>query len=292
MVNRLFTSFSVYGVLILGVLCLFPLTQVSAGVVWTEDWETGLSDEWIIDAYSYELFSGFQPYELTTPSVVAGVFKTNAPTSAFLVYWSGVHRNSTVAFGTWSFDWVVEPGVDHESYVDVFFMVNNYKDNITGEVVFGDTPGYVLNLQSGFKGPLTANSITLARAAGGGLSQSALGIKVFASEITGSHHIEVSRSSDGEFTVAFDSTVELTATDTNFNTSEKFVIGAWIGDSGFDNITTSDLSITTTTTTTTTLPTTTESATSTTAAGGPGFELQVLVLGLSLFFVYTRKRRP
>ena len=54
--------------------------------------------------------------------------------------------------------------------------------------------------------------------------------------------------------------------------------------------TTATTTTTTTTTTATTTPATTE-PTTTTADGGPGFELQVLVLGLSLLFIFTRKRR-
>lgn len=289
MSNIVLTNLRLPFVLILGIMVLFPLTQVSAEVVWEEDWEKPPFDEWIIQAYSYSGDTGFQPDAAANPPVVAGVFETNAPSDIFGDYWSGAVRNSSVAYGSWSFDWIVGSGSVHESYVNVFFILPEYQNNLTGRDMSGNYSGYMLNLQSGVKGPHPHNSIYLSRFDGG-----IIGMTAFDSAIEGSHHIEVTRFEDGEFNVYFDhnSTPIITGIDTTHTNSTKFAFGAWIGDSGIDNIVVADLTETTTTTTstTTTDDTTTDSPT-TTETGSPSFEFQVIVLGVAFLFIFSRKRR-
>ncbi|MHA2388090.1 MAG: hypothetical protein ACXACW_05135 [Candidatus Hodarchaeales archaeon] len=271
---------------VLGVVLLLPLTQVSAGVVWEEDWETGPFDEWVFQGYFYNEVLKFQPNASSDPTAADGVFQTSSPSDVFGEYWSGAVRNSTIASGTWSFDWMNEAGVDHESYVNIFFLINNYPENLTDLPYEGDgnLTGYMLNLQSGTKGPLTAHSINIGRITGGGVT---LGTKAYSTSITGSHHIDVTRTPEGQFNVYFDvtdsvATPIISVIDTTTTSFTQFAFGSWIGDSGIDNITVSNsIDITPDTTTTTT----------TTAKNGSGFEVTVFVLSLSLFFIITRKRR-
>ena len=113
MSDKVLTSLRLNFILVLGVVFLLPLTQVTAEVVWEEDWENPPFDEWIYMAYSFDDVNGFQPDTTADPAVVDGVFKTNSPTASFGDFLSGANHNSTVAYGTWSFDCVVEPGVEH-----------------------------------------------------------------------------------------------------------------------------------------------------------------------------------
>ncbi|UCG03783.1 MAG: hypothetical protein JSW11_07310 [Candidatus Heimdallarchaeota archaeon] len=282
-VNK-FTIFRLNFILPLGVLFLLPLTQVTAKVVWKEDWENPPFDEWTLVGYSYDDVNGFQPNTTNDPAVVDGVLKMNSPSDSFGNFWSSAYRNSTVAYGTWSFDWMVEPGEDHESYVNIFFLINDFPRNLTGVTIALPTPGYRLILQSGSKGPLGDNSINFFRSGVGDPLQT----KVFTSSITGSHHIDITRSLNGRFNVFFDATGSsappiISITHNGTTTCEQFVVGSWIGDSAIDNITISD-TIDVTPTGTTTSATTTD--------GTPSFELEVLVFSLVLFFIVSRKRRP
>jgi len=200
MFKREYTRVSLKLIFILGVISLFPLTQGSAVVVWEEDWENFPFDEWVTQAYFSDEETIFYPNSSANPAVVDGAFYTNSPSDVFGEYWSGAICNSTVTSGTWSFDWVIEPGVEHESYVNVFFMANGFAENLTGKA-WGDpvstdlyTTGYVLNLQSCAKGPLSSNSINLGRLGVGG---GTLASKAFSTSISGSHHIDVTRTPEG-----------------------------------------------------------------------------------------------
>ncbi|UCE14500.1 MAG: hypothetical protein JSV04_04810, partial [Candidatus Heimdallarchaeota archaeon] len=57
----------------------------------------------------------------------------------------------------------------------------------------------------------------------------------FSSDITGSHHIDITRNLKGEFKVYFDSKQIITYTDNQTTTSEMCIFGSWTGDSSFDN---------------------------------------------------------
>ncbi len=290
--DKVFTHLHLKWLLILGVITLFPLTQVSAEVVWEEDWEHGPPfDEWIFQAYSYNEVDGFQPNASAAPAVVDGVFKTNA-LSALFGYWgaqSGAYRNSSVAYGTWSFDWIIEPGVEHESYVNVFFITNKFhEENITGNFAeishYPNSSGYFLNLQSSPAGPFSTARIRFEQFGTGRIVSQSYN---FAGSISGTYHIDITRSPDGQFYVYLNyvntSTQPIISIkETIITTSETFGFGAWFGDSGIDNISIdNEVVITRTTTATTT----------TTADGGPGFQFEVLVLSLALLFVTSRKRR-
>ncbi len=95
-------------------------------------------------------------------------------------------------------------------------------------------------------------------------------------DISGSHQVHVTRGLQGEFNVFFDSSLIITVTDNTITSSDRIFFGSMLGDSTFDNISVSD---------------TVEDPSTTTAKKGPGFELEVVVLRLSLFFLFTRKRR-
>ena len=278
-------------IFVLGVIFLLPLTQVSAGVAWSEDWTTSPFDEWVIDSYSYNDSHGFQPNSSFEPIIADGVCTTNTASDFFGVTWSGAHRNSSVAYGTWSFDWVVGPDVDNESYIIVFFLANNTENfhDWTGTKIYGHgMEGYFLIIQSGSKGAIPNNTVRLGTIEGGFTKDYS-----FPEPITGSHHIDITRTVNGEFNVYWDYVDEstqpiITRTSISVKTCEAFMFGAWIGDSIFDNITVSDTVDVNHTRPTTTTTTTTEEEPTTPA---PGFEIELLAFSLITLFFVLRKRR-
>ncbi|MHA2497467.1 MAG: hypothetical protein ACXAEI_18495 [Candidatus Hodarchaeales archaeon] len=149
---------------------------------------------------------------------------------------SQAEHASSVTYGTWSFDWAVAPGDDHQSVDIVSFMVNGYASNRLEPLPHSlNVTGYYLHLLSGDRTGWVSDpdrpSITLTSYNG-----SAGGSYKFPSLITGSHQIDITRSSLGEFRVYFDGTLIIGAVDNSITTSEKFILTSWVGDSAFDNI--------------------------------------------------------
>jgi hypothetical protein len=240
--------------LLMVIMLVFPLCQVSATIIWSEDFEDRL-DDWELQGYSYD-GTVFMPNDSVAPSIVNGRLQmpnTQVYNNEFTV--SYIFRNSTVANGTWSFDWHVTPGDDHSSYDEIFFMTNNFPNNLTGfsvDQLIGKYSGYRLDLKSADRGDSTFKdrSITLAKYLPNFFS--ILKYHQFNTSITGFHHIDVTRNLQGEFKVYYDSSLIIQYTDNTITTSEKCVIISVIGDSAFDNITASDDVLPPTTTTTTT----------------------------------------
>ncbi len=150
---------------------------------------------------------------------------------------SQAEHASSVAYGTWSFDWAVVPGDNHQSVDMVSFMVNGYASDALNPLP-DNSPngtGYYLELYSGdmiaFMGESEGPSIILTSYNG-----SVWRKHQFSNYITGSHQIDITRSSLGEFRVYFDGTLIIGAVDNSITTSEKFILTSWIGDSAFDNI--------------------------------------------------------
>jgi hypothetical protein len=149
---------------------------------------------------------------------------------------------SSVAYGTWSFDWAVEPGENHESVDIVSFIANNHSSETAQLLPFEvNVTGFWLWLLSGQKlgwmGDPDRPMIALVSYEGGvGGVSGVEGRHQFSSPITGSHHIAITRTLQGDFQVFFDSTLIIEASDNSTTTSEKFVITSWVGDSAFDNI--------------------------------------------------------
>ena len=97
MSDKTLTSFNVYGILVLGVFLLFPLTQVSDELVWEEDWSFP-SDDWVLQGYSYDGGTGFQPDATADPSIIDGVFTTHAPTCFRILEWGGTQQFRCIWF--------------------------------------------------------------------------------------------------------------------------------------------------------------------------------------------------
>ena len=271
----------------LALVLMFSLSvnQAQAEVKWSEDFNVpdidGLSDDWWLDGYS--LNGVFAPDDTAFPTIESDMLKM--PNTRTFGTWSGIRRNSTVAYGTWSFDWTVQNGTDHNSADVIMLMINNMPWNMTGS---SPAPpyswyGYFLVLRSSSSGPWThlrTRSITLSEFIPN--NEVVLKDYQFDETITGSHHIDVTRDQEGEFKVFFDSVLLFNHTDKTTTTSESCIFGSWIGDSTFDNIVVRDdvVEITTPTSAPSPVPTI-------------GFEFVVILSPLVLIalFVMTDSRR-
>ncbi len=241
--------------IIVSLILLTPINRGSAGG-WSDNFDTAAG--W--DLQSYKRIEGiFQPSN-HTPSIINGQLQMpNTPDDGNV---SAAVRNSTVAYGSWNFDWYVTPGIDHSS-LDVVFFISNVPVNLTGWQD-GDprVSAYFLTLKSWDRGSETQSDHSIALNEFDKGVNWMKGLKVFPSPIDGSHHIEVTRDLNGKFNVSFDSEPIIIVTDNTTKTSETFWIGSWCGDSAFDNITVDDTPIyipptNESTTTTTTITTTT-----------------------------------
>jgi hypothetical protein len=255
--------------LILCILFVIPLTQrVSATFVWTEDFEDPPFDEWYLQGYEDD--GVFAPSDCL-PTIENGMLQM--PNTQIWGNASVAMRNSTLAYGTWSFDWYVNIGTNHASH-DVVWLISNMVFNQTG--LSQDNPylyGYAINMNT------EIGYIDLYKMTSGVAYNLGVGGDINP-PIYGSHHIDVTRTSDGTFYIYFDSEFVYTFTDNSHTTSERFVIASWLGDSAFDNITVSDTVDITTTTTTTTITTSTH-----------GFDWIILLFSLSLILIIFPKRR-
>ncbi|MFX0207706.1 MAG: hypothetical protein ACFFDT_17085 [Candidatus Hodarchaeota archaeon] len=165
-----------------------------------------------------------------------------------LIILSEALRNSTLAYGTWSFDWIVseESHTDHGAYDIIGLMANSendiwIRDGLTESEWAADKTGYGLYLLSRSKSelgydptfPVAGPGITFYK---GTDSPSWGKRKVFCENVYGTHHIDIQRTPEGEFKIYYDNVLIIEDSDNKVTTSEKFLFSSFQGDSGIDNL--------------------------------------------------------
>jgi len=210
------------------ILFLFSINPVLAAVEWEEDFEGGIPDGW--DFYSYEMVSGVhKPLDDPGFSVVDGVLR--APNHKAGDNKTAAKRNSTVAYGTWSFDWLASP-IAYDS-IELTLNHPEHNFNTTGiDISDSSFTGYVIVID---------NNVPIIRLLKlhkqqGIFSPTILDSNRFDAELEGTHHIDVTRGSEGQFYVYFNTILLLQATENSITTSQAFGMTSWRGDSGIDNI--------------------------------------------------------
>ena len=237
----------------LTLLLIIPFIRSSGTEVWSENFNSGVSEELSLFAWTKPEGEVFQTNNTAKPTIVN--YALQMPNTREWGTWSAAQRNTTQVHGTWSFDFTVKEGDDHTACFGVFFISDmpwnssGYTFSTLGldgyyialksgstDNVWWDSPDHNMNL-----GRHTSNNDYL------------LANYTFPDDVTGSHHIDITRKPNGEINVCFDSTLIISHVDFSIMTSEIFVIGAWSGDVSFDNFVVSDsidVSCTTITTTT------------------------------------------
>jgi hypothetical protein len=223
----------------LGLLVLSSLnpTQVSAALVWNEDFEThSIEDlnDWILQGYElvndsyYQVHHGFtiENGELTSEDIF--VVWPDTGHGVFTQIRRAIH-DSSVVYGTWSFDWRVSKSQHTFDSVEIMFTDLHHNYNLTGELTAFDMIGYSLILDT-----VTNNELLIEKF--GGTTNFILARRPFDTMPSGLHHIDITRDLTGRFNVYFDSVLVLTVTDNEITTSVKFVFASFQGNSSIDNI--------------------------------------------------------
>jgi hypothetical protein len=255
--------------------------------VWEEDFENPPFDDWFLQSYNDH--TGIYLPSNYSPIIADGTLQmpwNNLMEQSNDMLASALH-NSSVAYGTWSFDFHITEGQNHESLSAIFFIVANYNGgnfNLSGSIfteISSQMRGYIIYIKSGTRGWdfLRDNSITLRIWTPTELET--LVDYQFSSRITGFHNMTITRnSSQGEFHVYVDSEHLFQVTNNKITSSEVFEFGSWVGDILFDNLTVSN-----TVEIDPPLPTTTP------IQDTPRIEFGVLILGFVFSVLYVRKRK-
>lgn len=169
-------------------------------------------------------------------SVVDGVLR--APNHQGYNNKTIARRDSAVAYGTWSFDWLASSVAYYAIQLILNHPENNF--NITGmHEDDRDFTGYSILIDT-LSSTFPRIYLLKLYKEGGVWIHPALDSHYFDAGFERTHHIDVTRDSEGQFHVYFDTILVLKATDNDFTTSQKFSILSWSGDSGIDNISVSD----------------------------------------------------
>lgn len=269
-------------------LFLGSITTVQATIDWQESFEN--VNEWTITDYitqSDELITNPDPNEGF--KIMDGILR--APNDSSFLTFKQAYRSSTTAYGNWSFDWWTpntvgaDPSRAAHDIISFIFNEPSSNYNASGMTITDylyDISGYQLMLSaSNASGSITdwsAPRITIDKLSyQGGVIP--LEYYKFTDEITGIHHIEITRDLDNEFKVYFDSELIITVTDADITTSEVLLLVSYAGDSGFDNVTVDER-----------ITTTTESVSTTTTSTNE-YSFWILLPVLSILVILRKQRK-
>jgi hypothetical protein len=218
------------------ILFLFSINIVQAAPVWGENFEDLPLDGW--DFFNYEMVSGIhEPLYDPGFSVVDGVLR--APNHNVGSNKTSVKRNSTIAYGTWSFDWLASPIASPIAYDGLELILNEPEHNFnsTGEHISTSSfTGYAILIDNMAR----LIALIMLHEQNGVFSPTIMDQYSFETYLEGTHHIDATRDSEGQFYIYFDKILVLQATENSITTSQVFGMTSWRGDSGIDNIRISD----------------------------------------------------
>ncbi|MHA2293771.1 MAG: hypothetical protein ACXACK_16540 [Candidatus Hodarchaeales archaeon] len=228
-------------------LIVSTIPRVSATTVWTENFEDGNLNDWDLFGTSTNVLDDIMTrHNVSEFSVVDGAL--TAPNSQNWGQVSEASHNSTVAYGTWSFDWVVAEGTIHKVYDEILFIYTDREHNydatgVTTSDFLEGISGYGLILSSSkypYGDDIAGPGLTLLEYTNQKELVEFHGKHQFGTNLVGTYQIDITRDSQGNFKIYFDSVLYIQATDNSTTTSEKFNFLSFRGDSQIDNITVSD----------------------------------------------------
>lgn len=209
-------------------------TTVSADIVWFEDF----------DDFDDNSFEGLELYgwDTTTEyyveidhgfSIVDGALK--APSSESFDIASYMLINSSVAYGTWSFDLILSESDSSQLVVEYMQTAPDGKYNRTGDPNVLNLQGYCMIFVSDGNAYFSYPGIYLSVLKG---TEFEIIVRhhLPKTDLTGTHHIDVTRDLTGLTKVYLDFKQQFNFTDTRWNSSEKFGMMAWVGGPAIDNI--------------------------------------------------------
>ncbi|MFX1538799.1 MAG: hypothetical protein ACFFDI_31815 [Promethearchaeota archaeon] len=222
---------NVFLISFLAIFFVLPLVPVSSEAVWSEDFEVGPFDDWYLRGYEV-INDTFYFYPDAAPTITNGLLQYPNH-SRETSYGSMAITNSTQAYGAWSFDFYVTPGLNHTPFCG-FHPVSNLVLNSSGLDI--DDPylyGYYVLL-----GEITPDGtprIDFYEVNSG--NDHRIYNYELETPFTGSYHVEVTRDLSGTWRIYFDDMFLYSVVDNTTTTSERVAISNRFGDPAFDNIT-------------------------------------------------------
>ena len=200
------TIFQFKMLVLIGLLLLLQFSQASADIVWQEDFENPPFDDWTLGGYKV---SGDLVYLTNqTPRIENGRLYTGN-----INYWpngTGAYHDSTVAYGTWSFDWIVPSELENQQNVgDHIFLISNLPIYLNGSEMTPPTlNGYVIGMAVSFELIATnpGTFFTFGEINYGIYRE--MGEYTDPNPFTGVLHIDITRDNDGWFRVYLNSSCE------------------------------------------------------------------------------------
>ncbi|MHA2204450.1 MAG: hypothetical protein ACXABC_01215 [Candidatus Thorarchaeota archaeon] len=200
---------------------LCPL-QVYAATVWTDDFDDGDYDRWVITG-----INGSSP----SPTFIDGNFTIeNGRLKAEGPEWNHAYHDSFVASGTWSFDILAVDSELKRFYV--MFIT------LQGDLDEGYPNGYSFMVATNSYGPTQFTAFALLRQ-DTGYDNAPLCEYETSVGVAGGYHIDITRNLDGEFNIWINGTHRITGKDTSYTISEGFRFHTPAG-SSIDNVAVSD----------------------------------------------------
>ncbi len=227
------------------IILSFNAHTAHAKTAWEDNFANEELEEWNTYACSSDdIWNSPCDYNNTKFEVTGG--SLSAPSSTGFNYVTRAFHNSSIAYGTWSFDWTVSENKKSFDAVEFAFTDHKHEYNWTGtNPSTRRWSGYSLVMVSwdipvwqGSNGP-GLHLIKFINSSSAFSTSTVKSVK-FNSTISGTHHIDITRNNTGEFNIFFDSELVINITDNRYQTSEMFAFVSWEGDSSFDNIYVSD----------------------------------------------------
>ncbi|MHA2168826.1 MAG: transcriptional regulator [Candidatus Kariarchaeaceae archaeon] len=208
-------------------MLLPTINTVYAGEVFTDDFDDGDLEGWDLWGWNW-----------TTPIIYAwegsmindnGILTSENPQNGM---WSYACQESTVVYGTWSFDWL--PSATNAR--DFVSFISEDSWDWVNSTQIKTAYGYYLWLNPGNAGVI--QGIQLQKHSGTALDVN-VGTYTALEGLEGWHSLDITRTINGQFKIFVDGELVIEETDTDITESTKFCFGL-DGDSAFDNVRISD----------------------------------------------------
>ncbi|UCE12923.1 MAG: hypothetical protein JSV04_12115, partial [Candidatus Heimdallarchaeota archaeon] len=190
-------EFKLFFAVALVLLILSTVLRVSAEDIWTEDFKD--LDGWDLSRFTINPMTGVHTQDDVSGFSLVDEALT-APNSQNWYNPSRALYNSSVAYGTWSFDWVVAEGDSHKAHDGILFIHTDREHNynltgLTQAEYYAGLSGYVLVLStfSFSDGPATYPGLAIVKYTTQEPGYEFLGSHQLSTAPVGSHHIDITR---------------------------------------------------------------------------------------------------
>jgi hypothetical protein len=230
---------------VLIILLIFSITiQVRATVTWQEDFD-GETIPTLVDwdFQAWETNGGiYNPLIDHGFSVIDDILRAPYYPSWNLTNGtlSKAIHNSTIAYGTWSFDWLPTiAATEQDEWDGIYFIFNGAHQDLTG-LPFANNSGTGYGITVWHNTDGEGWQIKLDKQLGPPPTVTTLGYHYIIPPVNESIYIKVTRDDEGLFKVYYDNLKAIEVTDNDITTSQEFLFSSAVGNTGIDNIVIND----------------------------------------------------